>query len=61
MIRSFALSKARNRRLRMLLVLSAAAVWAMARFARGRGDWMKTAHHGSHLGPVAEPELARAA
>ncbi|HEY3481336.1 MAG TPA: glycosyltransferase family 2 protein, partial [Streptomyces sp.] len=43
------------------LVLSAAAVWAMARFARGRGDWMKTAHHGSHLGPVAEPELARAA
>ena len=43
------------------LVLSAAAVWAMVRFARGRGDWMKTAHHGSHLGQVAEPELARAA
>jgi hypothetical protein len=43
------------------LVLSAAAVWATVRFARGRDDWMKTAHRGAHLDPVAEPELARAA
>lgn len=43
------------------LVLSAAAVWAVARFARRRDDWVKTAHVGAHLGPAAEPELASAA
>jgi cellulose synthase/poly-beta-1,6-N-acetylglucosamine synthase-like glycosyltransferase/putative flippase GtrA len=31
------------------LVLSAAAVWAMARFALGRNNWVKTAHRGAHL------------
>jgi cellulose synthase/poly-beta-1,6-N-acetylglucosamine synthase-like glycosyltransferase/putative flippase GtrA len=31
------------------LVLSAAAAWAVARFAIGRNDWVKTDHHGTHL------------
>jgi cellulose synthase/poly-beta-1,6-N-acetylglucosamine synthase-like glycosyltransferase len=43
------------------LVLSAAAVWATVRFARGRDDWMKTAHRGVHLEPVARSQLAGAA
>jgi len=40
------------------LVLSAAAVWATVRFARGRGDWMKTAHRGAHFDPAEVIELA---
>lgn len=43
------------------LLLSAAAVRATVRFARGRNDWMKTTHRGAHLDPVAAPELAAAA
>jgi cellulose synthase/poly-beta-1,6-N-acetylglucosamine synthase-like glycosyltransferase len=34
------------------LVLSAAAVWATARFALGRDNWVKTAHPGAHLDVV---------
>jgi hypothetical protein len=33
------------------VVLSVAAVWATARFALGRNDWVKTRHQGLHLGP----------
>jgi cellulose synthase/poly-beta-1,6-N-acetylglucosamine synthase-like glycosyltransferase len=32
------------------VVLSVAAVWATARFVLGRNDWVKTRHHGVHLG-----------
>ena len=48
------------------LVLSFAAVWAVIRYALHRNDWVKTAHHGTHLpvspaaapsGPAAEPHL----
>jgi hypothetical protein len=34
------------------VVLSVAAVWATARFALGRNDWVKTRHEGVHLGPT---------
>lgn len=36
------------------VVLSAAAVWAMVRYAMGRNNWVKTAHHGTHLEPVED-------
>jgi glycosyltransferase XagB len=39
------------------LVLSAAAVWATARFALGRNNWVKTAHRGAHLDAADVPEL----
>ena len=39
------------------LVLSAAAVWATARFALGRNNWVKTAHRGAHLDPAEVAEL----
>jgi hypothetical protein len=35
------------------VVLSVAAVWATARFAIGRNDWVKTRHQGIHLGATA--------
>ena len=35
------------------VVLSVAAVWATARFALGRNDWVKTGHQGVHLGTTA--------
>ena len=35
------------------VVLSVAAVWATARFALGRNDWVKTRHDGVHLGATA--------
>jgi cellulose synthase/poly-beta-1,6-N-acetylglucosamine synthase-like glycosyltransferase len=35
------------------VVLSVAAVWATARFALGRNDWVKTRHQGVHLGTTA--------
>jgi cellulose synthase/poly-beta-1,6-N-acetylglucosamine synthase-like glycosyltransferase len=35
------------------VVLSVAAVWATARFALGRNNWVKTRHQGVHLGPTA--------
>ncbi|HZD00972.1 MAG TPA: glycosyltransferase [Actinomycetes bacterium] len=31
------------------VVLSTAAVWALARFALNRGNWVKTVHQGAHL------------
>ena len=44
------------------VVLSVAAVWATARFVLGRNDWVKTHHHGVHLGTTAarsrQPALA---
>jgi cellulose synthase/poly-beta-1,6-N-acetylglucosamine synthase-like glycosyltransferase len=40
------------------LVLSAAAVWATARFALSRNNWVKTAHRGAHLDPADVGELA---
>src|SRR4030095_4232615 len=44
------------------VVLSVAAVWATARFAIGRNDWVKTRHQGVHLGTAAvrprQPALA---
>jgi putative flippase GtrA len=44
------------------VLLSVAAVWATARFALGRNDWVKTRHQGVHLGAAAarspEPALA---
>jgi hypothetical protein len=39
------------------LVLSAAALWATARFALGRNDWVKTTHHGTHLDPAEVADL----
>jgi hypothetical protein len=46
-------------------VLSVAAVWATARFALGRNDWVKTRHQGVHLGTPADrprqPALAEKA
>jgi cellulose synthase/poly-beta-1,6-N-acetylglucosamine synthase-like glycosyltransferase len=36
------------------LVLSFAAVWAIVRYALGRNNWVKTAHHGTHL-PATPP------
>jgi cellulose synthase/poly-beta-1,6-N-acetylglucosamine synthase-like glycosyltransferase len=39
------------------LVLSAAAVWATARYALGRNNWVKTAHRGAHLHAVEVAEL----
>ncbi|GAA1873571.1 glycosyltransferase [Asanoa iriomotensis] len=38
------------------LVLCVAAVWAVARYALRRNDWVKTTHHGTHL-PAPDPEL----
>jgi cellulose synthase/poly-beta-1,6-N-acetylglucosamine synthase-like glycosyltransferase len=35
------------------VVLSVAAVWATARFVIGRNNWVKTRHHGVHLGMAA--------
>jgi glycosyltransferase XagB len=35
------------------VVLSVAAVWATARFALGRNDWVKTRHEGAHLDAAA--------
>ncbi|HTE71475.1 MAG TPA: glycosyltransferase [Actinomycetes bacterium] len=35
------------------VVLSVAAVWATARFALGRNNWVKTRHDGVHLGATA--------
>jgi hypothetical protein len=35
------------------VVLSVAAVWATARFALGRNDWVKTRHEGVHLGTTS--------
>ena len=35
------------------VVLSVAAVWATARFAMGRNNWVKTRHQGVHLGTAA--------
>ena len=35
------------------VVLSVAAVWATARFAIGRNNWVKTRHEGVHLGAPA--------
>jgi glycosyltransferase XagB len=35
------------------VALSVAAVWATARFALGRNNWVKTRHQGVHLGPTA--------
>jgi cellulose synthase/poly-beta-1,6-N-acetylglucosamine synthase-like glycosyltransferase len=46
------------------VVLSVAAVWATARFALGRNDWVKTHHEGVHLDPSAnsvQPALAETA
>jgi cellulose synthase/poly-beta-1,6-N-acetylglucosamine synthase-like glycosyltransferase len=47
------------------VVLSAAAVWAMVRYAMGRNNWVKTVHHGAHLDPVEDlvprPRRAEAA
>jgi hypothetical protein len=47
------------------VVLSVAAVWATARFAIGRNDWVKTRHQGVHLGATAagsrQPALAEKA
>jgi glycosyltransferase XagB len=44
------------------VVLSVAAVWATARFAIGRNNWVKTHHQGIHLGATAprspQPALA---
>jgi glycosyltransferase XagB len=43
------------------VVLSLAAVWALARFALGRSDWVKTVHHGTHLraaGVRLQPAMA---
>jgi cellulose synthase/poly-beta-1,6-N-acetylglucosamine synthase-like glycosyltransferase len=44
------------------VVLSVAAVWATARFAIGRNNWVKTPHQGIHLGATApwspQPALA---
>ena len=37
------------------VVLSVAAVWATARFALGRNDWVKTRHEGVHLGTTTAP------
>jgi cellulose synthase/poly-beta-1,6-N-acetylglucosamine synthase-like glycosyltransferase len=37
------------------VVLSIAALWAMLRYIAGRNDWVKTAHAGVHLTPVAAP------
>jgi cellulose synthase/poly-beta-1,6-N-acetylglucosamine synthase-like glycosyltransferase len=46
------------------VVLSAAAVWAMVRYAMGRNNWVKTVHHGAHLEPaddlVPRPRAAAA-
>jgi hypothetical protein len=39
------------------LVLSAAAVWATARFALGRNNWVKTAHRGAHFDAADVAEL----
>ncbi len=39
------------------LVLSTAAVWAVARFALGRNNWVKTAHRGAHLGGADVDDL----
>ena len=45
------------------VVLSVAAVWALARFALNRGNWVKTAHQGTHLRAARAgrplPEMAR--
>ena len=45
------------------VVLSVAAVWATARFALARNDWVKTRHQGVHLGPTAasprQPTMAK--
>jgi hypothetical protein len=42
-----------------------AAVWATARFALGRNNWVKTRHQGVHLGAMAsgspQPALAEKA
>ncbi|HKO86326.1 MAG TPA: glycosyltransferase [Actinomycetota bacterium] len=47
------------------VVLSVAAVWATARFALGRNNWVKTRHQGVHLGAMAsgspQPALAEKA
>lgn len=46
------------------VVLSAAAVWAMVRYAMGRNNWVKTVHHGAHLQAedlVPRPRAAEAA
>jgi cellulose synthase/poly-beta-1,6-N-acetylglucosamine synthase-like glycosyltransferase len=45
------------------VVLSVAAVWALCRFMLGRDDWVKTAHHGTHLtrpAPAARREAVAA-
>ena len=34
------------------VTLSVAAVWALARFLSGRGNWVKTTHQGAHLRPA---------
>ena len=41
------------------VVLSVAAVWATARFALGRNNWVKTRHHGVHLGTPAASRGSR--
>jgi hypothetical protein len=45
------------------VVLSVAAVWALTRFALNRGNWVKTAHQGTHLHAARagrpRPEMAR--
>ena len=47
------------------VVLSVAAVWATARFALGRNNWVKTRHQGVHLRPTPvrspQPALAQKA
>ena len=40
------------------LVLSVAAVWAVVRYALRRNDWVKTAHHGTHLSASAPAAAA---
>jgi hypothetical protein len=42
------------------VLLSVAAVWAVARHALGRTNWVKTAHHGAHLrvGALGSGDLA---
>ncbi len=45
------------------VVLSVAGVWALARFALNRGNWVKTTHQGAHLRAARAgrplPEMAR--
>jgi cellulose synthase/poly-beta-1,6-N-acetylglucosamine synthase-like glycosyltransferase len=41
------------------LVLSFAAAWAIVRYALGRNNWVKTAHHGAHMpAPVTSTAVA---